>query len=152
MAGQSVGALAMSNPMAGFREKAGAAIGGFGSGFAPSAPHMLQNMALMGTVGTLGGLGASRSASAINRAIELKMPEETTQTIQLHRAGMLTKEFNLNTRNGPLPETGWNNLFNRAFSVGVPHDAIRAKFDLAGGDLDQFRLDVDQLVASHAGR
>ena len=142
----------MSNPMAGFREKAGAAIGGFGSGFAPSAPHMLQNMALMGTVGTLGGLGASRSASAINRAIELKMPEETTQTIQLHRAELLTKEFGLHTRGGPLPQKGWDNLFNRAYSVGVPHEAIRTRFDRLGSDLDTFRMEVDKLIASHAGR
>ncbi|MDG7024990.1 MAG: hypothetical protein JRN45_10790 [Nitrososphaerota archaeon] len=152
MAGQSLGGLAMNNPAAGFTEKAGAALGGFGSGFSRSVPHMLQNMALMGTVGTLGGLGASRSASAINRAIELKMPEETTQSIQKHRAEVLTKEFQLSVRGGPLPEKGWNNLFNRAFTVGVPHEAIRSKFDWAGGDLGQFRMEVDQLIASHAGR
>jgi len=152
MAGQSLGALAMNNPMAGFREKAGAAIHGFGSGFAPSAPHILQNMALMGTIGTLGGLGASRSASAINRAIDLKMPEETSLTIQKHRAEMLTREFKLDLSGGPLPEKGWNNLFNRAFSVGVPHDALRATHDRFVGDLPRFRQEVDQLIASHAGR
>ena len=152
MAGQSLGALAMNNPAAGFTQKAGAALGGFGSGFAPSIPHLGQNMLLMGTVGTLGGLGASRSASAINRAIELKMPEETSQTIQMHRAQTLTNEFDLHLHGGPLPEKGWNNLFNRAFSVGVPHEAIRSKFDWAGGDLGQFRMEVDQLIASHAGR
>jgi hypothetical protein len=152
MASQSLGALAMSNPLAGFREKAGAAVSGFGSGFAPSAPHMFQNMALMGTVGTLGGLGASRSASAINRAIELKMPEETSQSIQMHRAGLLTKEFNLHVQGGPLPEKGWTNLFNRAFSVGVPHETIRSSFDRIGNDFGQFRTEMDQLIASHAGR
>jgi hypothetical protein len=118
MAGQSLGGLASSNPTAGFLQKTGAALGGFGGGFTRAVPHMAQNMALMGTVGTLGGLGASRSASAINRAIDLKMPGQTTQTIVAYRGDLLTNELKL-----PQEMKG---IIGRALGIGVPHDEIRA--------------------------
>ena len=95
-----------SNPTAGFAQKAGAALGGFGGGFAHSLLPMGQNMLLMGTVGTLGGLGASRSASAINRAIDLKMPGQTTQTIVSYRAGALDERVETIQRNEALLREG----------------------------------------------
>ena len=117
MGGQALGGLASSNPTAGFAQKAGAALGGFGGGFAHSLLPMGQNMLLMGTVGTLGGLGASRSASAINRAIDLKMPGQTTQTIVSYRAGALTNELKLSSEMKPFLE--------RTLGAGVHHDRIR---------------------------
>jgi hypothetical protein len=118
MAGQALGGLAANTPNAGSLQKVGAALGGFGGGFAQSLPHMGQNMLLMGTVGTLGGLGASRSASAINRAIDLKMPGQTTQTIVAYRGGMLTTELKL-----PQEMKG---IIGRALGTGVSHEEIRA--------------------------
>ena len=82
---------------------------------------MGQNMLLMGTVGTLGGLGASRSASAINRAIQLKMPEQTTQSIVSYRAGALVNELQLSGEMKP--------FFERAMGAGVDHKTVR-KMDL----------------------
>ena len=117
MAGQSVAGLASSNPTAGMLHKTGAALGGFGGGFAHAVPHMAQNMALMGTVGTLGGLGASRSASAINRAIDLKMPGQTAQNIVSYRAGALTNELQLSN--------DMKAYFERAMAAGVHHERIR---------------------------
>ena len=117
MAGQALGGLAANNPSAGFAQKASAALGGFGGGFSHSLIPMGQNMLLMGTVGTLGGLGASRSASAINRAIQLKMPQETTQGVTSYRAGALTTELKLPTEMKP--------FFERAFAAGIHHDKIR---------------------------
>ncbi len=117
MAGQSLGGLAMNNPTAGFAQKAGAALGGFGGGFAHAVPHMAQNMALMGTVGTLGGLGASRSASAINRAIDLKMPAQTTRDIVSYRAGTLTTELKL-----PQEMRAHIGTF---LGAGGPHEEVR---------------------------
>ena len=117
MAGQLLGGLAMNVPTAGVLQKTGAALGGFGGGFARSLLPMGQNMLLMGTVGTLGGLGASRSASAINRAIDLKMPGQTTQTIVSYRAGSLTTELKLSSEMKPFLE--------RALGAGVHHDRIR---------------------------
>jgi hypothetical protein len=117
MAGQSLGGLAMSNPTAGFAQKAGAALGGFGGGFAQSVPHIAQNMAVMGTVGTLGGLGASRSASAVNRAIDLKMPGQTTKGIVSYRAGALTNELELPQEMRAHIET--------FLGAGGPHEEVR---------------------------
>lgn len=117
MAGQSLGGLAMSNPSAGFAQKAGVALGGFGGGFARSVPHMAQNMVLMGTVGTLGGLGAGRSTSAVNRAIDLKMPGQTGQSIVAYRAGALTSELKLPGEMKP--------YFDRALAAGVSHETVR---------------------------
>ena len=117
MGGQALGGLASSNPTAGFAQKAGAALGGFGGGFAHSLLPMGQNMLLMGTVGTLGGLGASRSASAINRAIDLKMPGQTTQTIVSYRAGALASELKLPSEMKP--------FFDRALAASVHHERLR---------------------------
>jgi hypothetical protein len=131
MAGQSLGALAANTPTAGFAQKAGAAMSGFAGGFSRSAIPMGQNMLLMGTEGTLGGLGASRSASAINRAIELKMPAQTTQSIVTYRAGALVNELQISGEMKP--------FFERAFAAGVDHKTIR-KFDVAyHHDLAQFQ-------------
>ncbi|HUH82657.1 MAG TPA: hypothetical protein VLX33_02120, partial [Nitrososphaerales archaeon] len=117
MAGQSLGGLAMNNPTAGIAQKAGAALGGFGGGFARSMPNMAQNMVLMGTVGTLGGLGAGRSMSGVNRAIELKTPGQTTQHIVSFRAGALANELELPGEMKP--------YFDRALSGGMGHERIR---------------------------
>lgn len=117
MAGQALGGLAVNNPPASFAQKAGAALRGFGGGFSHSLIPMGQNMLLMGTVGTLGGLGASRSASAINRAIQLKMPQETTQNVMGYRAGALATELKLPGEMKP--------FFERAFAAGVHHDKLR---------------------------
>ena len=117
MAGQSLGALASAGPPPTLLQKAGAALGGFGGGFSHSLIPMGQNMLLMGTVGTLGGLGASRSASAINRAIELKMPAQTTQSVISYRAGALTNELQLSGEMKP--------FFERAFAAGMHHSKIR---------------------------
>jgi hypothetical protein len=117
MASQALGGLAASNPQAGIVQKAGAALGGFGGGFSRSLVPMSQNMLLMGTVGTLGGLGASRSASAINRAIQLKMPAETTQSIVKYRAKALVNELQLSGEMQP--------FFERALVANVDHDTIR---------------------------
>jgi len=113
-AGQAVSGLQSG---AGFSQKAGAALGGFGGAFGRAVPHMAQNMALMGTVGTLGGMGASRSAASINRAIDIKMPAQTTQSIVNYRGGMLAGELKL-----PAEMKG---IMGRALGVGVPHDEIR---------------------------
>jgi len=115
MAGQAVAGI--STPQPSFLQKAGAALSGFGGGFSHSLIPMGQNMLLMGTVGTLGGLGASRSASAINRAIELKMPAQTTQSIISYRAGALANELQLSSEMKP--------FFERAFAAGVHHDKLR---------------------------
>ena len=119
MAGQAVAGI--STPQPSFLQKAGAALGGFGGGFSHSLIPMGQNMLLMGTVGTLGGLGASRSASAINRAIQLKMPEQTTQSIVSYRAGALVNELQLSGEMKP--------FFERAMGAGVDHKTVR-KMDL----------------------
>ncbi|MBI3859300.1 MAG: hypothetical protein HY296_03540 [Thaumarchaeota archaeon] len=113
-AGQAVSGLP---PGAGFSQKAGAAIGGFGGAFGRAVPHIAQNMALMGTVGTLGGMGASRSAASINRAIDIKMPAQTSQSIVTYRGGMLATELKL-----PLEMKG---IVGRALGVGVPHEEVR---------------------------
>ena len=97
MAGQALGGLAATNPQASLAQKAGAALSGFGGGFSRSVVPMGQNMLLVGTVGTLGGVGAGRSASAMNRAIELKMPKETARSIVSYRAGALITELKLPT-------------------------------------------------------
>ena len=117
MAGQALGGLAATNPQASLAQKAGAALGGFGGGFSHSVIPMGQNMLLMGTVGTLGGLGASRSTSTINRAIELKIPAQTAQSVISHRAGALVNELQLSSDMKP--------FFERAFSAGVDHKLIR---------------------------
>ena len=117
MAGQALGGLAATNPQASFLQKAGAAMSGFGGGFSRSIVPMGQNMLLMGTVGTLGGLGASRSTTAINRAIELKMPAQTTQSIVTYRAGALVNELQLSGEMKP--------FFERAIGAGVSHDDLR---------------------------
>jgi len=98
-------------------QKAGAAVSGFGGGFSRSIVPMGQNMLLMGTVGTLGGLGASRSTTAINRVIELKMPAQTTQSIVTYRAGALVNELQLSGEMKP--------FFERAIGAGVSHDDLR---------------------------
>jgi hypothetical protein len=131
MAGQALGGLAVNNPQAGLVQKAGAALGGFGGGFSRSLIPMGQNMLLMGTVGTLGGLGASRSASAINRAIQLKMPAETTQGIVSYRASALTTELKLPTEMKPFIERG--------LSAGLDHTRIRKIDVLYHNDLAQFQ-------------
>ena len=117
MAGQSLGGLAMNNPTAGIAQKAGAALGGFGGGFARSVPNMAQNMVLMGTVGTLGGLGAGRSMSGVNRAIELKTPGQTTQHIVSFRAGALANELELPGE--------MKSYFDKALAAGVQHNRLR---------------------------
>jgi hypothetical protein len=131
MAGQVLGGLAVNNPQAGLAQKAGAALGGFGGGFSRSLIPMGQNMLLMGTVGTLGGLGASRSASAINRAIQLKMPAETAQGIVSYRANTLTTELKLPTEMKPFIERG--------LSAGLDHTRIRKLDVLYHNDLAQFQ-------------
>jgi hypothetical protein len=131
MAGQALGGLAVNNPQAGLAQKAGAALGGFGGGFSRSLVPMGQNMLLMGTVGTLGGLGASRSASAINRAIQLKMPAETTQGIVSYRASTLTTELKLPTEMKPFIERG--------LTAGLDHTRIRKLDVLYHNDLAQFQ-------------
>ncbi|QQG48704.1 MAG: hypothetical protein HY247_08225 [archaeon] len=113
-AGQAVSGLPSG---AGFSQKAGAALGGFGGAFGRAVPHMAQNMALMGTVGTLGGMGASRSAASINRAIDIKMPAQTSQSIVTYRGGMLATELKL-----PFEMRG---IVGRALGVGVPHEEVR---------------------------
>ena len=95
MGGLALGGLAVNARTAGGKEIGGGALGGGGGGVSVSLIPMGQNMQLMGTVGTLGGHGASRSASAINRAIQLKMPEQTTQSITSYRAGALATELKL---------------------------------------------------------
>ena len=124
-------------------QKTGAALGGFGGGFARSVPNMAQNMALMGTVGTLGGLGASRSASAINRAIDLKMPGQTTQTIVSYRAGALSNELRLPGEMKP--------FFERAFAAGLDHQTIR-RFDVMyHGDLTDFQNALGEAIRKVKG-
>jgi len=121
MAGQALGGLAATNPQASFVQKAGAAVSGFGGGFSRSVIPMGQNMLLMGTVGTLGGMGATRSTSAINRAIELKMPGETTKSVVAYRARSLVSELQISDEMKP--------FFERALGVGIGHATIR-KMDL----------------------
>jgi hypothetical protein len=140
-AGQAVSGLGSG---AGFAQKAGAALGGFGGAFGRAVPHMAQNMALMGTVGTLGGLGASRSASAINRAIEFKTPAQTNQNILTYRAGMLTKELDLSEEVKP--------HIARAFGVGVRHDEIREVDALYHNNLDDFRKDLENKIKLKMGK
>ena len=144
MAGQSLGGLAMNNPTAGFAQKAGAALGGFGGGFGRAVPHMAQNMALMGTVGTLGGLGASRSASAINRAIDLKMPSHTTKDIVSFRAGMLTTELKL-----PKEMQAHIGTF---LGVGGPHDEVRELDVQYHDDLAAFKNRLKVRTSDFLGR
>ncbi|MDG7022943.1 MAG: hypothetical protein JRN45_00320 [Nitrososphaerota archaeon] len=129
---------------AGFAQKAGAALSGFGGAFAYAIPHMGQNMLLMGTVGTLGGLGASRAASSINRMIELKTPGQTTQSINSHRAGMLTGELGL-------PEAETKAHIARALGAGVHHDEIRA-IQRMSSNLDGFRQDLDTKIKLKTGK
>ena len=144
MGGQALGGLASSNPTAGFAQKAGAALGGFGGGFARSLLPMGQNMLLMGTVGTLGGLGASRSASAINRAIDLKMPQETSQNIVSYRAGALTTELKL-------PQDMKAHI-GRALAVKMDHNEIR-RFDIQyHGDLTAFKGALDHRIRDLSGK
>ena len=144
MAGQALGGLAVNAPTAGLREKVGAALGGFGGGFSHSLIPMGQNMLLMGTVGTLGGLGASRSASAINRAIQLKMPQETTQNIISYRAGALATELKLPQDMKPHIE--------RALAAKMDHNEIR-RFDVQyHGDLTAFKGALDHRVKDLSGR
>jgi len=145
MAGQSLGGLAMNNPAAGFAQKAGAALGGFGGGFAHALPHMGQNMVLMGTVGTLGGLGASRSASAINRAIDLKMPGQTTQTIIGYRGDALTTELKL-------PTNEMKGIIGKALGVGVHHEDIRGLDILHHNDLGMFKSSLNKKINDIQGR
>jgi hypothetical protein len=143
MAGQTVGGLAMSNPQAGFAQKAGAALGGFGGGFSHSLIPMGQNMLLMGTVGTLGGLGASRSASAINRAIPLKMPQETSQNITSYRAGALTNELQLPSEMKP--------FFERALGGGVDHNRLRDLDVVHHGNLGDFQNSIGEEIRKVKG-
>lgn len=117
MAGQALGGLAVNNPQAGILQKTGAALGGFGGGFSRSVIPMGQNMLLMGTVGTLGGLGASRQASSLTRAIDLKMPGQTAQTIASYRAGALVNELQISSE--------MKSFFERALAANVGHDRIR---------------------------
>jgi hypothetical protein len=144
MAGQALGGLAANNPKAGVLQKAGAAIGGFGGGFSHSLIPMGQNMLLMGTVGTLGGLGASRSASAINRAIQLKMPQETSQNIVSYRAGALTTELQLPQDMKPHIE--------RALGAKMDHNEIR-RFDIQyHDDIPSFKSNLNGRVKDLMGR
>ena len=144
MAGQSLGALAVNNPQSGFVQKAGTALGGFGGGFSRSIIPMGQNMLLMGTVGTLGGLGASRSASAINRAIQLKMPQETSQNIISYRADALTTELKLPQDTRPHIE--------RALTAKMDHNEIR-RFDIQYHDNPGvFKAKLDDRTKDLMGR
>ncbi|MDG7011777.1 MAG: hypothetical protein JRN17_01645 [Nitrososphaerota archaeon] len=144
MAGQTLGGLAANNPQAGFVQKASAALGGFGGGFSRSLIPMGQNMLLMGTVGTLGGLGASRSASAINRAIQLKMPEQTTQSVISYRAGALTTELKL-------PQDMKAHV-ERALAAKMDHAEIR-RFDIQyHDDSARFKSALDHRVRDLSGR
>jgi len=141
MAGQAVAGI--STPQPSFLQKAGAALSGFGGGFSHSLIPMGQNMLLMGTVGTLGGLGASRSASAINRAIELKMPAQTTQSVISYRAGALVNELQISGEMKP--------FFERAFAAGVDHRTIR-RFDIAyHHDLAQFQSAIGDEIRKVKG-
>ena len=100
-------------------------------------------MLLMGTVGTLGGLGASRSASAINRAIQLKMPQETTQNITSYRAGELTTELQLPGEMKPFLE--------RALGAGVDHGTVRKLDVLWHGSPGDFQRAIGEEVAKVKG-
>ncbi len=139
-AGQALGGLVANNPTASLAQKASAALGGFGGAFARAGPHMAQNMALMGTVAGLGGLGASRSASAINRAIDLKMPGQTSQTIVAYRGGMLANELGL-----PQEMKG---IMSRALGGNIPHERIRELDVLHHNDLDMFRDVLETEIAN----
>jgi len=144
MAGQALGGLAATNPQASFLQKAGAAMSGFGGGFSRSIVPMGQNMLLMGTVGTLGGLGASRSTTAINRAIELKMPAQTTQSVLTYRAGALANELQLPTDMKPHIE--------RALAAKMDHDEIR-RFDVQyHSDISAFKSILNDRVKDLMGR
>ena len=146
-AGQAVSGLGSG---ASFAQKAGAALGGFGGAFGRAGLQMGQNMLLMGTAGTIGGLGASRQASSIVRAIDLKMPGETQEAMVAHRAGMLAHELDLTS--GPLNERGWTALVGRAFSVGVNHGTLRTMHAQSGGDLDLLRGWMDEEIGKQTGR
>lgn len=143
-AGQALGGLATSNPSAGLMQRAGVALGGFTGAFGRAVPSMAHNMILMGTVGGLGGLGASRSASAINRAIDLKMPAQTTQSIVAHRGGMLASELKLPSE--------MRTLIGRALGVGVHHDRIRALDIQHHNDLDRLQDAIRSEVNMRLGR
>ncbi|MGH9918182.1 MAG: hypothetical protein ACRD6W_04835 [Nitrososphaerales archaeon] len=144
MAGQALGAMAMNNPTAGVLQKTGAALGGFGGGFSRSVMPMGQNMLLMGTVGTLGGIGAGRQASSINRAIDLKMPGQTTQTIMAYRGGTLTNELKL-------PEE-MKGIVSRALGGKVPHDKIRELDMLHHNNLDKLRDALETEISNRRMR
>jgi hypothetical protein len=143
MAGQALGGLAVNNPQAGLVQKAGAALGGFGGGFSRSLIPMGQNMLLMGTVGTLGGLGASRSASAINRAIQLKMPQETSQNIISYRADALTTELKLPIEMKPFLERG--------LGAGVDHSRLRDLDVMHHGTLGDFQNAIGEEIRKVKG-
>jgi len=141
-AGQALSAPGVAG--GGFLQKAGAALGGFGGAFGRSAVHMGQNMLLMGTVGTLGGLGASRAASSITRAIDIKTPSQTSQSILSYRGGMLADELGLGG-------TGWKAHLSRALGSGVDYGRIRELHQLYPNP-DDLRRNVDFEVKQHTGR
>jgi hypothetical protein len=141
-AGQALSAPGVAG--GGFLQKAGAALGGFGGAFGRSAFHMGQNMVLMGTVGTLGGLGASRAASSITRAIDIKTPSQTSQSILSYRGGMLADELGLGG-------TGWKAHLSRALGSGVDYGRIRELHQLYPNP-DDLRRNVDFEVKQHTGR
>jgi hypothetical protein len=118
-AGQALSAPGIAG--AGFVQKAGAALGGFGGAFWRPGLYIGQNMLLMGTVGTLGGLGASRAASSINRAIDFKTSAQAAQTIMAHRGGMLANEFGLT-------DPKWNGRLTGALAAGMNHEEIRERY------------------------
>ena len=144
MAGQALGGLAATNPQASIAQKAGAALSGFGGGFSHSIVPMGQNMLLMGTVGTLGGLGASRSASAMNRAIELKMPRETTKSIISYRAGALTTELKL-------PSHVQAHI-GTYLGAGGSHEAIRKLDTQYHNDMIAFKSRLKGMINDLIGR
>jgi len=141
-AGQALSASAVTG--GGFLQKAGAAFGGFGGAFGRSVPHMLQNMALMGTVGTLGGLGASRAASSINRAIDFKTPAQTSQDILSYRGGTLANELGL----GP----GWKSRLTKTLAADVDHAKIREFHMQYHDDLEKFQDTLKKEVDLHTGK
>jgi hypothetical protein len=89
-AGQALKGLAQMAQSAGkaptFGQQLSTALKGFGSGFLPSIPHALKNMAIIGTAGTLGAAGASQAAKAITATFPTSTAADVHHTVHAQEA------------------------------------------------------------------